>query len=117
MSRDCEMVEGGRKLFLLRVHGLNVGTQGSDDDNAGLDVGNTKKKVLRGACKWTGTREIVVILLKYFTRPARNDREHPNRETRGWARALASVSKASCLFQTMFQLLFYYYIYFTTTEL
>ena len=45
----CPVIGGGRKLFSLRVQGPNVGTQGSNDDNAGLDVSNAKKKVLRGA--------------------------------------------------------------------
>ena len=53
MSKDCEngggrahcsVIGGGRKLFSLSVQGPNVGTQGSNDDNAGLDVGNAKKK-------------------------------------------------------------------------
>jgi hypothetical protein len=39
----CSVISGGRKLFSLRVQGPNVGTQGSDDDNAGFDVGNAKK--------------------------------------------------------------------------
>ena len=60
MSKDCEngggrahcsMIGGACKLFSLRVQGPNVGTQGSNDDNAGLDVGTTQKKSIerRGA--------------------------------------------------------------------
>lgn len=39
----CSVISGRCKLFLLRVQGPNVGTQGSDDNNAGLDVGNANK--------------------------------------------------------------------------